>query len=422
MSVSIVYYGAGENLRRNIESWCNQGLFPVCISDINPSKQHTVYSMPGGQEREVLPLYEVFERYPDYELWLTQAPFNLRAVRRSLIDCGVPPERIRFCEQVEWRMGCDMLGNAFVSIGTHFSTCCSKKAFLLKSTGDFESEMKLYMDFCKQRIKELRNGYLAVCDGCHLLKEDLYPMELSRPVHLSVTSNFEKDRCNFKCIYCYCGQEYQNSVSYKNGLFGYDMVLRFVDGKNGDDFDIGWNSGEITINPHFDELMELWLDKNIKGSISTNASVFNKKLAWVFRYTETVLDVSLDAGTQETFKKVKGVDYFFRVIENLERYADFAHTVKLKYVCCKGVNVNINDMNGFLEVAKRLSIKAKVDIRLSHDHSHLPTIPQLTDDEFDFLCDFYQKAVSIGFCVDIMRECFLSTDYQSLIEKVAGDT
>ena len=61
---------------------------------------------------------------------------------------------------------------------------------------------------------------------------------------------------------------------------------------------------------------------------------------------------SLDAGTRETFKKIKQVDSFERVLENLRKYPLKNTNFLLKYIFLEGVNDNEADIDGFYEIAK----------------------------------------------------------------------
>jgi molybdenum cofactor biosynthesis enzyme MoaA len=50
--------------------------------------------------------------------------------------------------------------------------------------------------------------------------------------------------------------------------------------------------------------------------------------------------ISVDAGTRETFKRIKGIDAFDKVWENIKKYYDFGSRMLLKYIF---VDENSND-------------------------------------------------------------------------------
>ena len=65
-----------------------------------------------------------------------------------------------------------------------------------------------------------------------------------------------------------------------------------------------------------------------------------------------LLLTSLDAGTRETFKAIKRVDRFDRVVENLKKYPTDKTRLMLKYIFLEGVNDNEADIDGYYEIVK----------------------------------------------------------------------
>ena len=112
---SIIFYGAGQNLFRNLNRWCESGLQPVCIVDANTALHHTVYSTPGG-EIKILPLLEAIDKFPDYQLFLTQHLDNLSPVVYHLLSIGVPIERIRTCDSHDDKVNANVSGLIGTSI------------------------------------------------------------------------------------------------------------------------------------------------------------------------------------------------------------------------------------------------------------------------------------------------------------------
>lgn len=90
----MIFYGAGQNARRHLDEWKTKGCIPVCFADADIRKQHTFFD-----GIEILPILEAINKYPDYEMICTQAPFALEEVRQYLLALGIPEERIRFMEE-----------------------------------------------------------------------------------------------------------------------------------------------------------------------------------------------------------------------------------------------------------------------------------------------------------------------------------
>ncbi len=90
----VIFYGAGQNAREKWKQWISQGVTPVCFTDADASKHHTLFE----NELEILPLLEATAKYPDYVLYCTQNAAALPAVKAYLMGIGIPEERIHFCE------------------------------------------------------------------------------------------------------------------------------------------------------------------------------------------------------------------------------------------------------------------------------------------------------------------------------------
>ena len=83
----------------------------------------------------------------------------------------------------------------------------------------------------------------------------------------------------------------------------------------------------------------------------------------------TSIITSLDAGTPETFKKIKQRDMFCKVLDNLSKYPVNKTNLNLKYIFLEGVNDNETDIDGFCEIAKRF----RAQIMLSSNNRALYT-------------------------------------------------
>jgi MoaA/NifB/PqqE/SkfB family radical SAM enzyme len=94
--------------------------------------------------------------------------------------------------------------------------------------------------------------------------------------------------------------------------------------KNLVDFMADWGARGICIGGGGESLMNrnIWtmpsyiVSKGMSCSFITNGSLINEEIANEMMYCRFV-GISVDAGTRETFKKVHGVDYFDKVIDNI---------------------------------------------------------------------------------------------------------
>lgn len=114
------------------------------------------------------------------------------------------------------------------------------------------------------------------------------------------------------------------------------------------DLHLVFASGELTIHPHLDELLDIG-EKYPVIACSTGA-LFNERLASLVARPGSHLDISLDCGTRETYKTVKGVDFFDRVVANIRKYRERNGYITLKYIVLPE-NSNDGDVDSFIKLA-----------------------------------------------------------------------
>ena len=177
--------------------------------------------------------------------------------------------------------------------------------------------------------------------------------------------------CQCKCFYC----DFRDG---KAGVFDNRLhadyhekmlnVLDYVKNKGLVAADAVWqvSSGEITIHPFKNRIF--MLVENQTAVFYTNCFIFEEKVAQNLAVNpRSSINLSIDSGTPETWYKVKGVDNFGAVMENLAKYHDSSAQdgqVTLKYIVLPGTNDNLNDYLSVVEIMKNLKIK---HLTLSYD-------------------------------------------------------
>lgn len=119
---------------------------------------------------------------------------------------------------------------------------------------------------------------------------------------------------------------------------------------------IEYAAGEICVAPNQEEIFSV-LEK-YTSTIITNAGVYSPGLAKLIKAGKVrEMLVSLDAGTPQTFRAIKGdAGNFEDVKENLANYIGLGAKVNLKYIFMDGVNDNTEDVEGFVTAAKELGV------------------------------------------------------------------
>ena len=367
---SIIFYGAGKYANENFSRWEKVGLTPVCFADADKSKHGK--SICGGIL--IHPLDRAISNYPDYEMYLTVGVDALDKVTRYLSnEMNIPRERIKYPDAVEVRKGCKFIGTRIQFFGEKFGTCCTQRrcAKVLSYSEIFDENFEKYRNFCSDLISKLRSGEKSICDGCAQLREGIWPVEPRLDV-IGFDTMYQEDMCNFDCIYCE-RKKYMETKAFKVSLI--DTIRKFEQISMGEHRNIVLASGEITISPYRDEVLDVIKRNSWNVDVFTNASVFSQKLADLIRAGYAKIQVSMDAGTSATFAKIKGIDCWKKVVFNLQKYAENAKSagqIELKYIFLPDINDNEADIIGFTELAKQVSANVVISSDSRYIDNPLP--------------------------------------------------
>lgn len=166
-----------------------------------------------------------------------------------------------------------------------------------------------------------------------------------------------EEYCNLKCIYCAAANAgFPHEEVVDNAVYLTDFLTIMKDCGivlENSIFDVG--GFEPTLSKNFEELL-IFLNNNCQsGVLYTNATKFSPAVLQGLKKNLKIV-TSLDSGTPDTYKRVKGRNLFFEVIKNLERYAEVAESVIIKYIVLKE-NCNKLDIDSFVDLICRLKLK-----------------------------------------------------------------
>ncbi len=210
--------------------------------------------------------------------------------------------------------------------------------------------------------------------------------------------------CNAKCSYCTYA-EVERGYKYKV----LPLVKSLIDEKIlSQNACIYMSGGEITIYPEFEELLSLLISYlNSKIEIITSGIKYCASIEEAFIQNKLTMLLSLDSGTRETYKKIKNVDSYESVIDNLRRYTTASENAKqyitLKYILVDGINDNIDELTAFFNVVSELGVK---NVRLDVDFqkyslSNNVKVPNHYSALFDF---FNTKAKELNLNIVIYEQ------------------
>jgi molybdenum cofactor biosynthesis enzyme MoaA len=135
--------------------------------------------------------------------------------------------------------------------------------------------------------------------------------------------------CNLRCKHCFGTALTSNRIEDKMGKEEFKTLAKRISEFDEDKLKIETvkfcgTTGEPLVNPHTVHAIKLFKDNNKKVIIYTNGLWLDKKSKEGKPYYEYILNadkinISLDSGTKETFKKLKCVDGFERIIDSIKK-------------------------------------------------------------------------------------------------------
>ena len=193
------------------------------------------------------------------------------------------------------------------------------------------------------------------CLGCpHLYETKEKPKIDNKVKYLSVEHH---SVCNLRCSYC-------SQVYYSGKKSNYDVVNFINDLKNQKSFDdcdqVVWGGGEPTLDKSFEQIVNTInakVNPKIYHRVFTNSVRFSQPLYEFLKKGLIKIVTSIDAGSEETFKKVRGRPRFYEVFENLKKYSSHnSSLVTIKYIFTDE-NDTSEEIDHFVENCKKYNLK-----------------------------------------------------------------
>ena len=211
--------------------------------------------------------------------------------------------------------------------------------------------IRIARDDLHRQIAEQR-AEAEVCLECPVLKTRAWPPQQYLVNQLTLNTWLH---CNLKCFYCFVA-----NPNFKASKVKYNLHAVIDDMLKGEHLNpagsVTWGGGDISALVEFDEVCELFVAYGVKQMIKTSAFKYLKGVSQVLETGLGTVEVSVDAGTAETYAQIKGKDAYDRVTENLKQYAQHGD-VQLKYIATKD-NLDDRNIDGFVELAQVLKTKS----------------------------------------------------------------
>lgn len=403
----VIFYGAGPYLAQNWKRLQNEGYFALCVCDQDKTKHHK--SFGGHSEILVLPLTEALEQYPDKRIYVTVSHTALGSVLHYLtVECSIAKERIVNYVPIEYRLGCPELETSIKFRTKRIFVRCYWRHPGIDRSGDIANDIRRFDLWREETVAAIRDGRPSPCDGCEYLKPGWYPVKQSLTA-LQVSDSNEHSYCNFNCTYCFVHAKNKPPREIPLEEDEQLNVLRYVsENLPGQTLELQFSTGELTVHPHREEILSHF--ERYQTMLFTNAGIYNEKIAALMAEGKLSIVVSMDSGTEETFRKIKGVDLYGQVCENLKQYAATGGCVTLKYIMLPGINDNAADASGFMDLAVSLGAV----VQLSNDtRTRCAPLPERA---LDTVCRIAAGVRRANLLVIHEREVFAPADNERITE------
>jgi organic radical activating enzyme len=266
------------------------------------------------------------------------------------------------CESLQKKvLALNALGATFCCSSSVISTngsptCCTTDQIVEKLDKSY------YIDKYIDYFYELQlSGGGAQCKGCiQLRKMKFTPINYQDfKLWLFNIANFHK--CNVKCVYC---DDKFNHETY-NSL---DILKKFIVENCIDEHShISHAYGEPTIHRNFNECFNLILQQKAHNEVYSSGLFFSEIVYNGLKHNKIALNISVDAGTPETYKKIKSVDGFNVVWKNISKYCEASENIEIKYIVFS-YNSSKKDLDGFIQKCVESNVKRVI---VSGEHTAL---------------------------------------------------
>lgn len=228
------------------------------------------------------------------------------------------------------------------------------------------------------------------CENCIYLETKEYDNE----DYIS-TINFNNGlNCNLKCVYCALTHG-EKSINPEYDV--YPVIKQLADGgyiRKGGPITIA--GGEPTIYKSFSQLMRLFIDLELNPiRILTNGIKYSEEIAEGLRLGTMNIMISIDSGSKNMYKWIKGVDLYDKVWENIGKYTEsqkYPSLVGTKYIIIPEINDSKSEIIKFMEQNKKHNVQnIAFDIEMNWYQENKDNIPESLYDLIEFTIEEAQK-------------------------------
>lgn len=286
--------------------------------------------------------------------FLVVSPHHSAAIIGNLVfERGVRSERILNYHPLERRKTCQFMAHNWIVHENNFVCCCfigDKPA--IDNCDKDPARGVANLDERRKEIIDERVPTPDACVKCYHYKDSY--IDCLRRLN-SFNLSF-RGWCNYKCQYCSASQP--NRGSYDDHFFLEEYLEELEKrGMVNDIFSVLYAVGESCLNEKRFGLYRHCGDKRYFLDVFSNCSVFDERLFELAQHSPVIIRSSFDAGTSETYERIKGVTCFEKAKDNVRHYLEAPYFgINLKYLFMPGQNDNERDIDKFVQFCVELNV------------------------------------------------------------------
>lgn len=407
----VIFYTVGSATFCNVRELKKRfGLLPTAICDRDKKKQGQTYR--GLEGINIISPEQALLQYPQGKFFITSLDYKYQIIGYLTKECGVNQDRIINYVPVEKIKSCSFLQKALIyDRNGNMQFCWREPCPSVPSENKILNPKEL-LELRNRLIDEIKNGKTlshSACANCPQICEGYYP---KTPSSWSV-NYFCQSVCNYKCSYCTLAHSDMSKLEKDVGRHTLGEVVNACKEEsllNDEHSVILSTAGEPLLHPKRKEFYEAFDGAELH--INTNCSIYDEDLADLMNKEKVLLISSIDAGTSETYKQVKGVDCYEKVKKNLTEYAKAdIGIVALKYIFVPGVNDGIKDIDGFIQLCEETNAMFVI---VSVDYYSIDKITEQTKKMINYLnTKLYDKHI-----LTVPYTAWETAEYTDKIKKI----
>ena len=239
--------------------------------------------------------------------------------------------------------------------------CCHKGGGRLYIKDEYKGKGLKWDDIFKLKekfIEENKKGIIDPrCEGCFNLVHKGWD---DNEKYINYIHFNHWTHCNSDCIYCYTSwdkKNFQKKPHYKVMPMLKELFKKKLFHPDGE---VTFAGGEPTILNEFDDIINILLKNGVNRiTVHTSGIKLSKAIEKGLKEGKLSVCLSADAGSSETFYKVKRVNKFDKFWQNVEKYAqaqpkDNNTLVETKFIIIPGVNDNKEEIEKWLLTLKMI--------------------------------------------------------------------